>query len=222
MLTNPLAAYHDSSRYRWVILAMCVLTPMFVVTMPNLSLPPLFTTISADVGLSLVEIGTIWGIGSFAGVFFSLIGGTLGDRFGTRATLFTACLLTGAAGLLRAFAVDFGTLLITSLLYGIFQAGFRIFAAGITAETDKILVTRICYQIYVLAVAFDKRCVEFGITPAIFEIEFGAVAHGGVHAVLLEDMPFIWPHQIYGGKAQTAHYQAEFLETEKVEGPAGH
>lgn len=122
MLTNPLAAYHDSSRYRWVILAMCVLTPMFVVTMPNLSLPPLFTTISADVGLSLVEIGTIWGIGSFAGVFFSLIGGTLGDRFGTRATLFTACLLTGAAGLLRAFAVDFGTLLITSLLYGIFQA----------------------------------------------------------------------------------------------------
>ena len=122
MITNPLAAYHASSRYRWVILAMSVVTPMLVVTMPNLSLPPLFTTISADVGLSLVEIGTIWGIGSFAGVFFSLIGGTLGDRFGTRATLFIACVLTGISGLLRAFAVDFGTLLITSLLYGIFQA----------------------------------------------------------------------------------------------------
>lgn len=122
MITNPLAVWHNHSRYRWVMLAMCVLTPSLVVTMPNLSLPPLFATISADIGLSLVEIGTIWGIGAFAAIFFSLIGGTVGDRFGTRATLFTACLLTGAAGVLRALAVDFGTLLIASMLYGIFQA----------------------------------------------------------------------------------------------------
>jgi MFS family permease len=122
MITNPLAAYHAKSSYRWVLLAMCVITPSLVVTMPNLSLPPLFVTIGADLELSLVQLGTVWGIGSFAAIFFSLVGGTLGDRFGTRATLFIACLLTGLAGVLRAFAVDFGTLLIASLLYGIFQA----------------------------------------------------------------------------------------------------
>lgn len=121
MLTNPIAMKQTSS-YRWVMLALCALTPLCVVTLPGMSLPPLFATIGADLGLSLVEIGAIWGAGSFAGIFFALIGGTLGDRFGTRATLFTTCFLTGVFGLTRSFAVDFGTLLIAALLYGVFQA----------------------------------------------------------------------------------------------------
>src|SRR5215207_489296 len=121
MLTHPLAA-KQTSRYRWVMLIFCALTPLFVVTLPNMSLPPLFATISQDLGLSLVEIGMIWGMGSFAGIFFVLIGGTLGDRFGTRATLFVTCFLTGLFGLTRSFAIDFFTLLVTALLFGIFQA----------------------------------------------------------------------------------------------------
>jgi NNP family nitrate/nitrite transporter-like MFS transporter len=104
------------------MLALCALTPLCVVTLPNMSLPPLFATIGADLGLSLVEIGVIWGIGSFAGIFFALIGGTLGDRFGTRATLFAACFLTGLFGLTRGFSADFISLLITALLFGVFQA----------------------------------------------------------------------------------------------------
>lgn len=104
-----------------MILAACAVTPLLVVTLPNLSLPPMFVTISNDINLSLVEIGTIWGAVAFAGVFFSLIGGTLGDRFGTRATLFVSCLFTGIFGIARSFAVDFTTLLIASLLLGIFQ-----------------------------------------------------------------------------------------------------
>jgi cyanate permease len=122
MITNPLASHQSRGSYRWVILALCALTPLFVVTLPNMSLPPLFATISAELGLSLVQIGVIWGIGSFTGIFFALIGGTLGDRFGTRATLFAACLLTGLFGLTRSFAVDFATLLLTALLFGIVQA----------------------------------------------------------------------------------------------------
>ncbi|MBZ0301081.1 MAG: MFS transporter [Anaerolineae bacterium] len=122
MLTNPLAIKQTSASYRWVMLALCALTPLCVVTLPNMSLPPLFATISSDLGLSLVEIGTIWGMGSFTGIFFSLIGGTLGDRFGTRTTLFAACLLSGVFGLARSFAVDFTTLLITALLFGVVQA----------------------------------------------------------------------------------------------------
>lgn len=121
MLTNPIVMKQTSS-YRWVMLALCALTPVCVVTLPSMSLPPLFATIGQDLGLSLVEIGAIWGAGSFAGIFFALIGGTLGDRFGTRATLFTTCLLTGVFGLARSFAVDFATLLIAALLYGVFLA----------------------------------------------------------------------------------------------------
>ena len=104
------------------MLVLCALTPLAVVTLPNMSLPPLFASISQDLGLSLVEVGTIWGVGSFAGIFFSLIGGTLGDRFGTRTTLFVACFMTGVLGLTRSFAVDFVTLLLAALSAGIFQA----------------------------------------------------------------------------------------------------
>jgi NNP family nitrate/nitrite transporter-like MFS transporter len=112
----------QTSSYRWVMLALCTLTPLSVMTLPNMSLPPLFTTIRQDLGLSLVEIGTIWGMISFTGIFFALIGGTLGDRFGTRATLFATCFLTGVFGLTRSFAVDFTTLLLSTLLLGVFQA----------------------------------------------------------------------------------------------------
>lgn len=115
-------AIQPMSSYRWVILALCAMTPLFVVTLPNMSLPPLFDTLSHDLGMSLVETGMIWGTGSFMGIFFALIGGTLGDRFGTRATLFVTCLFTGLFGLTRAFAVDFPTLLLTTLAFSIFQA----------------------------------------------------------------------------------------------------
>jgi MFS transporter, CP family, cyanate transporter len=122
MTGNLVASSRTTSSYRWVILALCTLTPLFVVTLPNMSLPPLFATIGADLNLSLVEIGTIWGIGSFTGIFFALIGGTLGDRFGTRTTLFVVCLLTGVFGLSRSLAVDFFTLLVTSMLLGVFYS----------------------------------------------------------------------------------------------------
>lgn len=122
MHKNPLAVKQTSESYRWVMLALCALTPLCVMTLPNMSLPPLFATISRDLHLSLVEIGMIWGIGSFAGIFFALIGGTLGDHFGTRNTLFVTCFLTGLFGLTRSFAVDFSTLLLTALAFGIFQA----------------------------------------------------------------------------------------------------
>ncbi len=122
MFANPLTLRQASSNYRWVMLVLCALTPLCVVTLPNMSLPPLFTAMSQDLGLSLVEVGTIWGAGSFAGIFFALVGGTLGDRFGTRATLFATCFMTGVLGLTRSFAVDFTTLLLTALLFGIFQA----------------------------------------------------------------------------------------------------
>ncbi len=123
MTTETLPLTETRSNYRWVMLVMCALTPMFVVTLPNFSLPPMFSIISADLDLTLVQIGTVWGVMiGLAGIFFALIGGTLGDRFGSRRTLFVSCLLTGLFGLSRSIATDFNTLLISSLLFGFAQA----------------------------------------------------------------------------------------------------
>ena len=122
MIGESLTLDQTKSNFRWVMLALCALTPPCVVTLPNLSLPPMFATISQELDLSLVEVGTVWGVVAFAGIFFAMIGGTLGDRFGTRKTLVTICLFTGLFGLLRGFAVDFNSLLVTSLLYGFAQA----------------------------------------------------------------------------------------------------
>ncbi|MCB9458631.1 MAG: MFS transporter [Anaerolineaceae bacterium] len=109
------------THYRWLMLALCALTPLFVSTLPTMSLPPMFTVISADLNLTLVEIGTVWGAQSLMGIFFSLLGGILGDRFGTRRTLVSVCLLTGIFGMMRGFATDFTTLLLATILMSAFQ-----------------------------------------------------------------------------------------------------
>ena len=103
-MKTTLAHRQSGSGYRWVMLILAALTSMTVITLPNMSLPPMFATISRDLNLTLVEVGMVWGMVSFTGIFFALIGGTIGDRFGARSTLSAAAILTGAFGLTRAFA----------------------------------------------------------------------------------------------------------------------
>jgi nitrate/nitrite transporter NarK len=93
----------------------------FVVAIPQMSLPVLFDEISADLGLSLVQVGWIWGIGSLLGILVGLIGGPAGDRFGPRRTLAFACLLTGIAGASRGLSNDFSMLAFTTLITGFVQ-----------------------------------------------------------------------------------------------------
>jgi len=85
-------------------------------------LPVLFEEISDDLGLSLVQIGTVWGMAPLAGVFVVLVGGLLGDRFGTKRVLSTACFLAGLSGALRGLSVDFFTLAATLFLFGLVTA----------------------------------------------------------------------------------------------------
>lgn len=125
-MLSSVAAPDSSSSWRYVILALCVLTPFGIVTMPNLSLPPMFSIISEELGLSLVEVGGVWGMVGFSGVFFAIIGGSIGDRLGARNMLFIICLLSGLFGMLRAVATDFGSLLFISLLYGCAQGSVPV------------------------------------------------------------------------------------------------
>jgi cyanate permease len=110
------------TNYRWYILTLAALTHTSASAMPVMCLPVLFKEITADLHLSLVQVGVIWGIGSLPGIVTSLIGGTIGDRFGTRRTLRIVCLLAGIAGTLRGFSKDFLTLGATVFLFGMLTA----------------------------------------------------------------------------------------------------
>jgi CP family cyanate transporter-like MFS transporter len=105
--------------YKWYILALSIVIGTFVAAMPFSCMPVLFKEMSEDLGLSLVQIGTIWGMSSLAGIFVSLIGGILSDRFGIKLVLGIACVLVGVTGALRGLSNDFLTLMITVFINGI-------------------------------------------------------------------------------------------------------
>lgn len=112
----------ENSRYKWFVLGLAGLTATLVVAMPSMAMPVLFPEISEDLGMSLVQIGLIWGTGSLAGLFTGLLGGTLGDRFGARRTLVVSCVLVGIFGSMRGLAIDFVTLGVTVFLAGMMSA----------------------------------------------------------------------------------------------------
>jgi MFS family permease len=110
------------SNYKWFILALAGLTATLVIAMPSMAMPVLFSEMSQDLGLSLVQIGAIWGTGALAGLFTGLLGGSIGDRFGAKRIISTGCLVIGITGALRGLSVDFVTLAGTVFLAGLIGA----------------------------------------------------------------------------------------------------
>jgi MFS family permease len=119
IVVNNINSSNSESNYKWYVLTLAALTHTFTVAIPVMCLPVLFEEISEDLGLSLVQIGVIWGIGALPGIFTSLVGGAIGDRFGTKYTLSIACLLVGVAGALRGLSNDFITFGATVFLFGL-------------------------------------------------------------------------------------------------------
>jgi len=113
---------HKRSNYRWYILVLAALTFTFAVAMPTMCMPVLFEEIAKDLELNLVQIGTVWGMVPLAGMFVVLIGGLLGDRFGTKRVLSVSCFLTGLAGALRGLSGNFMSLAATLFLFGLLNA----------------------------------------------------------------------------------------------------
>jgi len=106
------------STKKWWILALAASTSMLAYAMPLLSLPVLFTEIAADLDLTILQIGVVWGAASFAGFLVSIPMGILGDRFGPRLTIGIACILVGIFGALRAYSFDYASFMITVLIHG--------------------------------------------------------------------------------------------------------
>jgi MFS family permease len=105
-------------RTRWLMLALMVATNALIATMPMACLPVLFKEMSTDLGLSLVQIGSIWGLANLAGLFMSLVAGLLADRFGTRRTLILFGLLCALTGAARGLSNSFGILALTVFVNG--------------------------------------------------------------------------------------------------------
>jgi MFS family permease len=60
-----------------------------------MAMPVLFDEIAADLHLSLVQVGLVWGIGALPGIVAGLLGGAIGDRFGPKRVLILGCMLSG-------------------------------------------------------------------------------------------------------------------------------
>jgi len=111
-----------SPHYRWYMLLLAMLAYASIAGAARLCMPVLFPEISKELGLSMVAIGTIWGMDPLAGVFIGLVGGLLADKFGVKLTVTVVCILCGVFGALRGFSVDFPTMAIYMFLFGLMAA----------------------------------------------------------------------------------------------------
>jgi len=108
----------QNTTQKWPILILIGLTATLVIAMPSMAIPVLFSEIAEDLGLSLVQIGAVWGAGSLAGLVTGLAVGAIGDKFGARRLLTISCLGLGLTGALRGFSNSFAILAATTLLSG--------------------------------------------------------------------------------------------------------
>ena len=124
----------SSPNYRWYILAVTMLTYGVVTGAARLCMPVLFKQISDDLGLSITQIGTIWGMDPLAGIFIGLPGGLLADRFGVRRTIAVVCILAGIFGALRGISVNFVSMAAIMFFFGLMVAAAPSVVPKVTAE----------------------------------------------------------------------------------------
>jgi MFS family permease len=122
------------SYYRWYLLAVTMVSYGVITGLDRMCMPVLFKEISTDINLSMVAIGTVWGMDPLAGVFIGLPSGLLADRFGVKKTLVVLCVLAGVFGALRGFSVNFLTMAITMFLFGLMAAASPSVMPKMTAE----------------------------------------------------------------------------------------
>jgi MFS transporter, NNP family, nitrate/nitrite transporter len=108
----------------YVFILACLMG-FFVTGGGRMCLPVLFKDIASDLNLSLVELGTIWGLDPLAGVFISIPGGMLVDRFGVKRSAFAICMLGGIFCGLRGLATNFGQMAFITFLFG-FSAAMTV------------------------------------------------------------------------------------------------
>ena len=120
--------------YKWYILALTMLTYAVIAGASRYCIPVLFKEMADDLNLSVVAVGTIWGMDPLAGVFVGLPSGLLADRFGVKRTLTVVCIMAGIFGALRGFSVNFMTMAAIMFLFGLMAASTPSIVPKVTAE----------------------------------------------------------------------------------------
>jgi len=82
------------------------------------TMPALFDEIKTDLGLLHGGAGFIWGAVSLGALFTTLLGGTLGDRFGTKRVIAVGLLLTALTTAMRSLMPNFWGLSVSMLFFG--------------------------------------------------------------------------------------------------------
>jgi NNP family nitrate/nitrite transporter-like MFS transporter len=100
----------------------------------RMCIPVLFKQISDDLGLSVFQVGVIWGMDPLAGVFVGLPAGLLADRFGVKRTITVLCILAGIFSALRGLSNSFVTMAMTMFLFGLMAAATPSIVPKVTTE----------------------------------------------------------------------------------------
>jgi predicted MFS family arabinose efflux permease len=136
-----------ADNYRWIVLIISYLTILtFAVTFQ--SIPPILPLIISDLGLTYAQAGLLVSLFAFPGLFVSLLGGFLSDRYGMRALGMGCFLLLIGGTALVALGRDLQVLWLGRII------------AGIGSLTLTILIPKLLSQWF--------RDKELGLAMGIF------------------------------------------------------
>ena len=106
--------------YSWIVFAIVLCAQSVALGMGMNCIPPFFTTIQKEMGLTSTQIGMAWGMIGLGALVFSVIGGLISDRIGARWTGFLGLLLMALSGTLRGLSQEY-TQFLAAMLLGMTQ-----------------------------------------------------------------------------------------------------
>ncbi len=109
---------NQKDNYKWYILGLIVLTNMIIAAIPTMGMSVMAKEISEELGLTLVQVGIVWGGASLSIIVTSLFGGMIGDKIGPKRVLVVCTLLAGLLGAARGLTVDFISMTVVVILVG--------------------------------------------------------------------------------------------------------
>ncbi len=122
--------------YRWVILVIVYLS-ILAFTLIFQSIPPILPFIQTELHLTYTQSGLLMSLFSLPGIFFSLLGGFLSDRYGIR-RLGTGCFLLMIGGtFLVGLGMDLRVLELGRVIAGIGASTLSVFLPKLLSQWFK-------------------------------------------------------------------------------------
>jgi CP family cyanate transporter-like MFS transporter len=115
---NAISSQNGGS-HRLYVITLAALTFTFTVAMQQICMSVLFKEIAGDLGMSLVQVGLVWGTPAFAGVLVVFFAGMLSDRYGAPRVMGIACILAGIFGAVRGTTDGFLSLALVTFLFAL-------------------------------------------------------------------------------------------------------